>query len=151
MSSSWYPMDCSLPGCSVHGISQARILTEVGCHFLPQWIFATQRSNPRLLHCRCILYRLSHQGSPTPRGKHSLLQNEAISVFVYLGPFYPSEISFCYLKNFERDEETCFTVQNIVFFNSTFYIYLDCNHQKGEILVHMHVLVQIAIFELFLE
>ena len=29
-----------------------------------QWIFWTQESNPGLLHCRWILYQLSHQGSP---------------------------------------------------------------------------------------
>ena len=28
------PMDCSLPGSSVHGIFQARVLTGVGCHCL---------------------------------------------------------------------------------------------------------------------
>ena len=38
--------------------------TGVGCHFLLQGIFLTQESNPGLLHCRQILYRLSHQGSP---------------------------------------------------------------------------------------
>ena len=48
------PMDCSLPGSSVHGILQARI-TGVGCHALLQGIFLTQGSNPGLLHCR-ILY-----------------------------------------------------------------------------------------------
>ena len=31
---------------------------------LLQGIFPTQGSNPGLLHCRCILYHLSHQGSP---------------------------------------------------------------------------------------
>ena len=31
----------------------------VGCHFLLQGIFPTQRSNPGLLHCRHILYHLS--------------------------------------------------------------------------------------------
>ena len=36
----------------------------VGSHFLLQGIFLTQRSNPGLLHCRLILYCLSHQGSP---------------------------------------------------------------------------------------
>ena len=39
--------------------------TGVGCHSLLQGIFLTQGSNPGLLHCRHILYRLSHQGSPT--------------------------------------------------------------------------------------
>ena len=29
-------IDCSLPGSSVHGILQARILARVGCHFLLQ-------------------------------------------------------------------------------------------------------------------
>ena len=38
------PMDCSPPGSSVHGISQARTL-EWDCHFLPQGIFPTQGSN----------------------------------------------------------------------------------------------------------
>ena len=41
--------------------------TGVGCHFLLQGIFPTQGSNPCLLHCRWILYRRSHQGSPVPR------------------------------------------------------------------------------------
>ena len=38
--------------------------TGVGCHFLLQGIFLTQGSNPGLPHCRQMLYRLSHQGSP---------------------------------------------------------------------------------------
>ena len=33
------------------------------CHFLLQRIFLTQGSNPGLLHCRQMLYHLSHQGS----------------------------------------------------------------------------------------
>ena len=51
------PMDCSLcpwdsPGKYTGG----------GCHFLLQGIFLTQGSNPGLLHCRQILYCLSHWG-----------------------------------------------------------------------------------------
>ena len=38
--------------------------TGVGCHFLLQRIFLTQGLNPGLLHCRQMLYHLSHQGSP---------------------------------------------------------------------------------------
>ena len=53
----------SPPGCSVHGIFQARIL-DMGCHFLLQGIFPTQESNLGLLHCRQTLYRLSYKGSP---------------------------------------------------------------------------------------
>ena len=58
-----HPVDCSLLGSSVHGISP-RKNTGVGCHFLLQGLFPTQGSNPGLQHCRWILYHLSHQGSP---------------------------------------------------------------------------------------
>ena len=37
--------------------------TGAGCHFLLHGIFPTQGSNTRFLHCRWILYHLSHQGS----------------------------------------------------------------------------------------
>ena len=57
------PMDCSLLGSSVHGISQGRI-PELGCHFLLQEIFPTQGLNLGLPHCRQLLYHLSHRGSP---------------------------------------------------------------------------------------
>ena len=43
------PVDCSSPGSSLLGISQARILGG-GCRFLLQGIFPTQGSNPHLLH-----------------------------------------------------------------------------------------------------
>ena len=56
-------MDSSLPGSSVHEILQARIL-EWGSHSLLQGIFPTPGSNLGLLHCRQILYCLSHQRSP---------------------------------------------------------------------------------------
>ena len=56
------PMDCSLPGFSVHGILQARILEWVAIPF-SRGIFPTQGSNPGLPHCRQILYHLSYQGS----------------------------------------------------------------------------------------
>ena len=36
----------------------------VGSLSLLQWIFLTQESNQGLLHCRRILYQLSHKGSP---------------------------------------------------------------------------------------
>ena len=67
MSNSCNPTDCSLPGSSVHGISQARIL---GCHFLLKGIFLIQGPNVGLLHCRqspalqADSLRLSYQGGP---------------------------------------------------------------------------------------
>ena len=42
-------MDCSPPGSSVHGISQAKNIG-VGSHFLLQGIFLTQGLKPCLLH-----------------------------------------------------------------------------------------------------
>ena len=56
-------MDCSPPGSSVHGDSPGKN-TGVGYHDLFQGIFPSQGSNPSLLHCRWILYKLSHKGSP---------------------------------------------------------------------------------------
>ena len=53
------PMDCSPPGSSVHGDSPGKN-TGVGCHAIFQAIFPTQGLNPGLLHCRQILYCLSH-------------------------------------------------------------------------------------------
>ena len=35
--------------------------TGADCHFLLQEIYLTQQSNPGVLHCRKILYHLSHQ------------------------------------------------------------------------------------------
>ena len=55
-----------------HGLQPKRLLCPwdfpgenagVGCHFLLQEIFLTQRSNPGLPHCRQTLYRPRHQGS----------------------------------------------------------------------------------------
>ena len=58
-------MDYSLPGSSVHGIFQAKIL--LGCHALLQGIFPTQGSNLSLLlllHWQVNTLPLSHPGSP---------------------------------------------------------------------------------------
>ena len=56
-------LGCSPPGSSVHADSPGKD-TGVGCHALLQGIFPTQGSNQGRLHCRWILYWLSHHGSP---------------------------------------------------------------------------------------
>ena len=56
------PMDCSLPGSSIHGIFQARVPEWVAISF-SRGIFLTQGSNPGLQHCRQTLYHVSYQGS----------------------------------------------------------------------------------------
>ena len=60
-------MDCRPPGSSVHVDSPSKN-TVVGYHFLP-WVgifpsLGWDLSFPGLLHCRQILYHLSHHGSP---------------------------------------------------------------------------------------
>ena len=68
-------MDCCLSGSSVHGILEARILS--GSPSLLQRIFLTQGSNLDVLHCRQIIYHLSHQGSP-PTGNQELTVLETL-------------------------------------------------------------------------
>ena len=52
----------------------------VGCHALHQGIFPTLGLNPGLLHCRQILYHLSHQGSPLKSYNYSY-SHEVISYY----------------------------------------------------------------------
>ena len=49
---------CSPPGFSVHGILQARLLEWVAVPFF-------RGSNSGFLHCKWILYHLTHQGNPS--------------------------------------------------------------------------------------
>ena len=67
------PEDCSLPGPSVHGILQARILEWI---VMPSFSGSSQpRDQTQALpHCRQILYCLSHKGSPRLVGSLILLQ-----------------------------------------------------------------------------
>ena len=55
------PMDSSLPGSSVHGILQARILEWVATSFSRK-SSRTQRLNPQLLHWQVDSLPLSHLG-----------------------------------------------------------------------------------------
>ena len=80
------PMDCSPPGSSVHGDSSGKN-TGVGFHTLLQGIFPTQALNPGLPHCRQILYRLSHQGSPLDK----------LLISISLGIFSPRVLSCSFL------------------------------------------------------
>ena len=55
------PVDCGLPGSSVHGIFQARILDSPAYSF-SRGSFPTQESNSSLLYCRQIFKPLNQQG-----------------------------------------------------------------------------------------
>ena len=62
----WDPMDWSPPGSSVHGILQARILEWVDIPFSRGSSWSRDRTWISL-HCRQILYHVSHQGCPLTR------------------------------------------------------------------------------------
>ena len=83
-------MGCSSPGSSVHGFSKQEYWS--GLPF-PSPGDLLQGSNPGLLHCRQILYHLSHQGShkyPT----HSL--EKAVIywywIFCFHSPYNPGTV-----------------------------------------------------------
>ena len=73
------PMDCSPPGSCVLGIFQARILEWVAISF-SRGILPTQGSNSGLLHCRQILYQLSHQGRDCGKKKAPILGTNKIKL-----------------------------------------------------------------------
>ena len=94
------PMNCILPGFSVHGDSPDKN-TGVCCHVL-QGIFPIQGSNSGLPYCRQILYFLSHQGSPNnSRGGIKIWQNQAGSLSV-AGGFGHSICSCPFFSAFPR-------------------------------------------------
>ena len=60
----WDPMDCSIPGSSVHGIFQARVLEWVAISFSRGSSRPRDRTRVSHIAGRCF-YCLSHQGSLT--------------------------------------------------------------------------------------
>ena len=66
------PMDCSMPGSSIHGISQARILKWVSISSSGD--LPTQGLNPHLLHWQEASLQLSHLGSPCWNNRTRLIE-----------------------------------------------------------------------------
>ena len=87
LSDSCNPMNCSTPGFSVHGILNTRILEWVAISF-SGGIFPTQESNPCLLHCRQILYRLSYEGSQCLYNLTFSPLSHSLLVLLHLGWFH---------------------------------------------------------------
>ena len=74
------PMDCSLPGSSVHGISQARILGWVAISFSS--IFLTHGANVCLVHCKQIFYFFASRFFTTePPGKSYMYEYVCMYIF----------------------------------------------------------------------
>ena len=84
-----HPMDCSPPGSSGHGILQATI---------PSWIAVSssrvfswpgdQTHISCLLHCRWIIYPLSHLGSPGLTMENSKMRKLGLGVCYYILVFF---------------------------------------------------------------
>ena len=90
------PMDCSLPGSSVHGISQARILEWVA-------ISSYRRSNPCLMHWHVDSSPLSLKEALVP---NCWVTNPFFQIFWASVPVFglwQSDARFqCYLNSFAR-------------------------------------------------
>ena len=89
------PMDCSLPGSSVHGVLQARILEQVA---IPFSRVCSPDQNPGLLHCRQILYRLEPPGRAWEvnqrvgdSGKHGSISGSQVSKDSFLNNVRPTQ------------------------------------------------------------
>ena len=99
------PMDYSLPHSSIHGIFQAKVL---------EWVaisFSRGSSWPRdwtwvSLHCRQMLYLLSHQGGPTSKSllatclhvKIQYLFKSTVESFSLMKTFSPTHLEFLFPK-----------------------------------------------------
>ena len=94
--------------CDPHRLLPARLLCpwnspgkniELGCHSLLQGIFLIQGLNLGLLHCRWILYWLSHQGNPCDFSYYSWKIVITFSLQISISP-----------KNNESGEERGFAI-----------------------------------------
>ena len=91
------PMDCSSPGCSVHGILQARILEWVAIPFSGD--FLPKGPNPGLLHCGQILYLLSHHQGPYIYSEVLLYSgSQSFSTFCLILLFFRIFSLFCLIE-----------------------------------------------------
>ena len=74
--------------------------TGVGCHFLFQRIFPTKGLNLGLLHCRRILYHLSHQGSPERQMLKYFWKHRFCRVVSFIKPLFHPDRIFRYFVSF---------------------------------------------------
>ena len=75
----FHPRDCSPPGSSIHGISQARMLEWDAISFS---IFLTPGWNPSLLPWQADSLQLSHPEAPHEDRTQLIQQKERIKILV---------------------------------------------------------------------
>ena len=133
-------MDCSLPGCSVHGIAQAGILEWVAIPFSRE---SSPPREPTWVSCvscigRWILYPLSHLGFPwmalTPYTLHVLFVRKSVSfikmsflntriqgLFMFILPFV---VHFkCLMDYWTKYFWLSFLWKSVLFFLNKFLIF----------------------------
>ena len=111
--------------------------TGVGSLSLLQGIFPTQGSNPGLLHCRWILYQLSHKGSPRilewvayPVSRGSSWHRNRTEVSCLVGGFFTNWAMFSwFLKNkfLIKKKATLSLLKSVL---RSFLFPLPCNNQR---------------------
>ena len=123
-------------------------------------ILPTQRSNPGVLHCRWILYSLSHQGSPIYAVAcmvlHSFLWLTSISPYGY-SPYgfiisiYPTDLSvggyvgcFHFSDTMGSTAHENFCIILLVNICVHFCIYVPWNKTIGSWCLCIHILVDTA-------
>ena len=118
------PMDCSLPGSSVHGIFQARILEWVAVSFSRGFVL-TQESNQcllQLLHWQADSLPLSHLGGP-PFASSLVIFGNPAPKFNTIYPFLllqsdpankSSHVRIMHVQNYSM--QLCLSLQNIINF-----------------------------------
>ena len=100
--------------------------TGVGSVSILQGIFPNQGSNPGLLHCRQILYQLSHKGSPyicISTYKYTNYLHTNIHTHTHLYVYTPTHIHICYRFCFSgllTKKNHSLEVENDVLFSGLF-------------------------------
>ena len=79
----WAPQDCSLPGSSVHGISQVRIVECIAISFSRGSFWSRDWTHVSCISCigRWVLYQLSQQGSPEPKTVWTLMVETLVIIW----------------------------------------------------------------------